>query len=1148
ADGYGVFVESSPHPVVSLGVQETIEDSGTSAGAFTVGSLRRNDGGLDRLLTSLAELHVRGVSPEWAKVFPGGARRVGLPTYAFQRARYWLEPGPAARGDVSSAGLVAADHPLLGAAVELAQGQGALLTGRLSLETHPWLADHVVAGRVVVPGTALLELALRAGAQTDCPTVQEITFEAPLTLPERGGVDLQLSVGARDDAGRRELRVHSSPVGTPDQTWTRHAVGVLTDGPTTVAPGAGLTVWPPQDAEAVDLTGCYDGYADRDIVYGPVFQGLRRVWRRGAEIFAEVALPEGDAREEAAAFGVHPALLDAALHASGFGTFVSDPSTGWLPFSCEDVEVHAEGAAELRVRLVPAGPDALTVETADRTGAPVARIGTLALRPLPASPGESADTPASDPLFELTWTALTDGALPEPSAAAAVPLPPVVRTAAEVRRLLAAAEADGTALPAVVAADLDAVPEEEAGRDAAFVVHTRVTRALELLRSWLDEEGCAGSTLVVVTRSATGIRAEGPVDLAAAGVSGLVRSAQAENPGRLVLLDLDTDATPATVLPALARWSALGEPQLAHHDGVLLAPRLTRVDPEAHAPASPEPWSDRGAVLVTGGTGVLGGVVARHLVTERGVRRLLLTSRRGPAAEGAEELRDALLELGAAEVTVAACDMADRDAVAALLDTYPVSAVIHAAGVLDDGVIGSVTAERLSAVLRPKVDAALWLHELTAARGQELDAFVVFSSAAGVFGGAGQSAYAAANAVLDGLAHHRRSLGLAGQSLAWGLWAEASGMTGHLDATDHRRLHRSGMYPLTAQDGVRLLDRALALPQPLLLPIGLDLAALRATARRDGAVPPLLRGLVRAPLRRAAQSVETGAGGLAATLAALTPQERAGQLDTLVRTQVAAVLGYEDATAVGATRAFKDLGFDSLTAVELRNRLAALTGLRLPATLVFDHPNPARLATEIGDRLTDGPRTPATPAAPGTPALPDEPVAIIAMGCRYPGGVRSPEDLWELLARDGDVTAEFPADRGWDTARLFSADDPDAPGTSATRSGGFLYDAAEFDPDFFGISPREALAMDPQQRLLLETSWETFERAGIDPATLRGSRTGVFAGLMGQDYTARLLGAPAVLEELEGYLGSSATSVASGRISYTFGFEGPALTVDTACS
>ncbi|MFF8568523.1 SDR family NAD(P)-dependent oxidoreductase [Streptomyces albidoflavus] len=1148
ADGYGVFVESSPHPVVSLGVQETIEDSGTSAGAFTVGSLRRNDGGLDRLLTSLAELHVRGVSPEWARVFPGGARRVGLPTYAFQRARYWLEPGPAARGDVSSAGLVAADHPLLGAAVELAQGQGALLTGRLSLETHPWLADHVVAGRVVVPGTALLELALRAGAQTDCPTVQEITFEAPLTLPERGGVDLQLSVGARDDAGRRELRVHSSPVGTPDQTWTRHAVGVLTDSPTTVAPGAGLTVWPPQDAEAVELTGCYDGYADRDIVYGPVFQGLRRVWRRGAEIFAEVALPEGDAREEAAAFGVHPALLDAALHASGFGTFVSDPSTGWLPFSCEDVEVHAEGAAELRVRLVPAGPDALTVETADRTGAPVARIGTLALRPLPASPGESADTPASDPLFELTWTALTDGALPEPSAAAAVPLPPVVRTAAEVRRLLAAAEADGTALPAVVAADLDAVPEEEAGRDAAFAVHTRVTRALELLRSWLDEEGCAGSTLVVVTRSATGICAEGPVDLAAAGVSGLVRSAQAENPGRLVLLDLDTDAAPATVLPALARWSALGESQLAHHDGVLLAPRLTRVDPEAHAPASPEPWSDRGAVLVTGGTGVLGGVVARHLVTERGVRRLLLTSRRGPAAEGAEELRDALLELGAAEVTVAACDMADRDAVAALLDTYPVSAVIHAAGVLDDGVIGSVTAERLSAVLRPKVDAALWLHELTAARGQELDAFVVFSSAAGVFGGAGQSAYAAANAVLDGLAHHRRSLGLAGQSLAWGLWAEASGMTGHLDATDHRRLHRSGMYPLTAQDGVRLLDRALALPQPLLLPIGLDLAALRATARRDGAVPPLLRGLVRAPLRRAAQSVETGADGLAATLAALTPQERAGQLDTLVRTQVAAVLGYEDATAVGATRAFKDLGFDSLTAVELRNRLAALTGLRLPATLVFDHPNPARLATEIGDRLTDGPRTPATPAAPGTPALPDEPVAIIAMGCRYPGGVRSPEDLWELLARDGDVTAEFPADRGWDTARLFSADDPDAPGTSATRSGGFLYDAAEFDPDFFGISPREALAMDPQQRLLLETSWETFERAGIDPATLRGSRTGVFAGLMGQDYTARLLGAPAVLEELEGYLGSSATSVASGRISYTFGFEGPALTVDTACS
>ncbi|MEW1605706.1 acyltransferase domain-containing protein, partial [Streptomyces sp. NPDC093808] len=608
ADGYGVFVESSPHPVVSLGVQETIEDSPSAASAVTVGSLRRNDGGLDRMLLSLAELHVHGVVPDWTRVFPG-ARRVDLPTYAFQRERYWLEPGPGVRGDVSSAGLVAADHPLLGAAVELAQGQGALLTGRLSLETHPWLADHVVAGRVVVPGTALLELALRAVAQTDCATVEEITFETPLVLPQRGAVDLQVSVGARDDSGRRELGIHSSPVDAADQAWTRHAVGVLTSTPAAPVLGADLAAWPPQDAEGVDLTGCYEGYADRDIAYGPVFQGLRRVWRRGAEVFAEVVLPQGDAREEAAAFGVHPALLDAALHASGFGSFVSDPSTGWLPFSCEDVCLFAEGAAELRVRLVPAGPDTLTVETADRTGAPVARIGALALRPLPASPGESADTPVADSLFKITWTAQADSADTEHSAAAA--LPPVIRTAAEVRRLLAAAEAGGTGLPAVVAAVLDTSADEDGEQDAASVVHARLAKALELVRCWLAEEGCADSTLFVVTRSATEVCSDGgrsPVDLAAAGVSGLVRSAQAENPGRLVLLDLDAEAEFDALLPSLARWAALGESQLAHHDGVLLAPRLSRAELGTPAPAADAEdaggvavpvFSGRGVVLVT---------------------------------------------------------------------------------------------------------------------------------------------------------------------------------------------------------------------------------------------------------------------------------------------------------------------------------------------------------------------------------------------------------------------------------------------------------------------------------------------------------------------------------------------------------------------
>ncbi|MFG2098934.1 type I polyketide synthase, partial [Streptomyces sp. NPDC048612] len=1143
AGGHGVFVESSPHPVVSIGIQETIEDVGSPA--ITVGSLRRNRGDLDRLLTSLAELYVHGVTPDWSRIFPD-AHRVDLPTYAFQHQRYWLEPGPVRQGDITSAGLASADHPLLGAAVELAHGQGALLTGRISLDTHPWLADHVVAGRVVVPGTALLELALRAGIETECAKIEELTFETPLTLPERGGVYLQASVGAGDENGRRAFQIHCSPADTAGQSWTRHAVGTLVDTATSPAFGFDPAVWPPRDAEAVDITGCYDGYADRDISYGPVFQGLRRVWRRDQEVFAEVALPDGDARGSAADFGVHPALLDAALHASGFGSFVNDPAVAWLPFSCDDVQLLAAGAAELRVRMVSAGTDTLTVEVADRAGAPVARIGALSLRPLPSSQGEDANTTTEDLLFEVSWTAVESAS---ESSAPGQPVP-VVRTAEEARQLMAAAS--GSVMPDVVAAvlDDDTAPDTAslAHSFAPSLIHARIARALELLQVWLTDERCASSVLVFVTRSATDVCAgagdQGAVDLAAAGVAGLVRSAQAENPGRFVLLDVETDADVEALFPSLADWTALGEPQLAVQDGALLAPRLARSLSEGVS----VPWDADGVVLVSGGTGVLGGLVARHLVTVHGVRRLVLASRRGPGAEGARVLRDELVALGA-EVSVVACDLADRDAVSALLDEFPVSAVVHAAGVLDDGVVESLTAERVGAVLRPKVDAALVLHELT--RDRELDAFVLFSSAAGVFGGAGQGAYAAANAVLDGLARYRRGQGLTGQSLAWGLWAEASGMTGHLDDTDHNRLERSGMYPLPSDEGMRLFDRALSLPDPLLLPIGLDLTALRATtARQGGAVPPLLRGLVRTPLRRAAQAAETsGATSLAETLATLTPQQRTEHCLDLVRTQVAAVLGYGDAKGVGAARAFKDLGFDSLTAVELRNRLTALTGLRLPATLVFDHPNPSLLAAEIDERLSGGTRPGATAAA--APAMADEPIAIVAMSCRYPGGVRSPEELWDLLRRDGDAIADFPSDRGWDTGRLFagnSSDAPDAPGTSATRHGGFLYDASEFDAEFFGISPREALAMDPQQRLLLETSWEAFERAGIDPTSLRGSRTGVFAGLMGQDYTARLLGTPSVLEELEGYLGSSAGSVASGRISYTFGFEGPAMTVDTACS
>ncbi|MEU3416808.1 SDR family NAD(P)-dependent oxidoreductase, partial [Streptomyces sp. NPDC006658] len=547
--------------------------------------------------------------------------------------------------------------------------------------------------------------------------------------------------------------------------------------------------------------------------------------------------------------------------------------------------------------------------------------------------------------------------------------------------------------------------------------------------------------------------------------------------------------------------------------------------PDAGETADPGNGLGAGTVLLTGATGALGRIVARHLVVARGVRSLLLVSRSGAA----EDLVGELAALGA-EVTSAACDVADRAALAAVLDAVPadrpLTAVIHAAGVLADGVLSSLTPERLDTVFRPKADAAWNLHELTADRN--LSAFVLFSSSAATLGSPGQANYAAANAYLDALAVHRRSLGLPAHSLAWGLWAEAGGMTGALGDGDLGRIARGGVAPLATEEGVALFDAALAGTDPAVLPVRLDLAALRA--QEDGPAP-LFRALV--PVRRAGAAgarTAAGADALRERLAALPAAGREPFLTDLVRGHVATILGYRSAEDVGRTLAFRELGFDSLAAVELRNRLTAATGLKLPATLVFDHPTPAGLARHLLGELTGAlAAAPARTASRG--AADDEPIAVIGMACRFPGGIASPEDLWRLVAEGRDAVGEFPADRGWDLDRLY---DPtlDRPGTSYTRHGAFLYDAAGFDPAFFAMDDEEALVTDPQQRLLLETSWEALERASIDPATLRGSDTGVFAGVMYHDYF--------------GSYGSG--SVVSGRVAYTLGLEGPTLSVDTACS
>ncbi|MFJ4408064.1 SDR family NAD(P)-dependent oxidoreductase [Streptomyces sp. NPDC088910] len=1299
SDGFGYFVESSPHPVLAVGLAETFEDAASDAVAL--GTLRREEGGQERFLTSLAEGWVRGLPVDWRSVFAGTpAHRVDLPTYAFQHQRYWLAEGYKNSGDASDLGLEAAGHPLLGAALPVAGADRLLLTGRLSTATHPWLADHRVGGRLLLPGTAFVELALHAADLAGCGTVAELTLGSPLVLPERGNVQVQLSVAAPDARGRRELEVHARPEGgeTPAE-WTRHATATLAPAADAADGGAdaalGGTAWPPPGAVAADTEGMYERARESVYAFGPAFQGLRSAWRLGDAVYAEAALPV-ELHQDAGRFGVHPALLDAALHATGFGDFL-DSSATYLPFAWRDVTLHAVGAGAVRVRVTAAeGQDSLRLTLADADGAPVLSVGSLVMRPVSAAQldaaGPEADADIKDALFQLDWQRLPlDAGAPTGAGWAVLgddvhgllPALRAVDAVAEVRTgpvELAAAIAEGAPAPGLA---LLSFGTPKPGGDLAATTRDVVTDALALLQEWLADDRLRGTRLALVTRRAVAAAEDEDVeDLAHAALWGLLRSAQAENPGRFLLLDLDgRDESRLRVGAALNSAIAADEQQIALRVGVATVPRLAPTDttrllrppagaaawrldttapgtldalaliphPEALAPLEegqvrvsvraagvnfrdvlvslgmvpgqarlgsegaglitevgpgvtklavgdrvmgllhdpfgpcsvtdqrlvvriprglsfeqaagvpavfltawfgladlaglaegqrllvhaatggvgmaaaqlarywgaevfatasegkwdtlhrmgfeesriassrtlefeekflaathghgmdvvlnslaqefidaslrllpeggtflelgktdprdadtvaadhpgvayrrydlidagadriaeilgklvalferrilrplpvrtwdvrrapeafrlmsqakhtgklvltvPKPLDPDGTVLVTGGTGTLGSIAARHLVTAWGVRHLLLTSRRGPDAPGAVQLRAELLESGAESVTVTACDAADRDALAAVLNAVPadrpLTAVVHTAGVLDDGMVGSLTSEQVDRVLRPKVDAVVNLADLT--RESDLAEVVLYSAGAGVLGNPGQANYAAANAFLDAYAHHRRAHGQPALSLAWGYWSEVSELTGRLDEQQVARMTGSGVLPIDARRGMALLDAARGTGTALAVPTRLHLPTLRDQAGQ-APVPGMLRALVaggRPAGRRAAarSTAPVEARSLAAKLAGRPAAEQREHLLDLVRSHASAVLGLSGTDPVGPSRAFKDLGVDSLTAVELRNRLNAATGLTLPSTLVFDCPSPSALAARLHEELVEG--------------------------------------------------------------------------------------------------------------------------------------------------------------------------------------------------
>ncbi|WP_079178331.1 type I polyketide synthase [Streptomyces mangrovisoli] len=1127
ADGYRWFVELSPHPSLLTALRTVDED------VVAVGSLHRDADGPACLDRAAAELHVHGRSLDWRRLVARTAP-AQLPTYAWETPRHWIEP----QRTTAHPGLFdRAAHPLLGVQLRSADDSRWTFRNEWSPATADWLPDHTVHGRTVVSGTTLMELcrAALAVARPDEPAdLTGLLILAPLVLPATGTVEV--SVDVVTEAAAPEITVHSRPRGQAADGWTLHATA------SAAAPAAPRTQPPPEwprTAEQAWTADAYPRLAALGLTYGPAFQGVREAVRTGdGTLLARLSLPTA-ARDLADPYPLHPALLDAALHAAAA---FDDGGRVLLPVAAARCVLPPGGATDLvaAVRRDTGADGDLTLDVTlwDTDGIPAGHLEGVRLRA--ADPADlSAASGSARHLYEVAWTAVTATAPPPAEWAVVGDVPDGLVPglhAAGVRTVAA----DGAGTVVRFWPDPACPPGRDAPEELPAAVRAFAATALAEVQALVAlPAGRAPARTVWVTRGAVGA-ADGDAvpGLAQSVLWGLARSARAEHPDLgLTLLDLDgADPDPASLVAALGLPD---ESEIAVREGTPLAPRLIRAR-TPQPPASPDNDSRAsatrarhpvvptdGTVLVTGGLGAVGLHIAR-LLAEHGARRLLLTSRQGGDDPRAA---DAIAELAAlgAEAEVAACDVADAGALAALLDGVPLRGVVHCAGVLDDGVVTELTPQRLETVLRPKADGAAHLHRLTA--GRPLELFLLVSSAAGVAGSPGQGNYAAANVFLDQLAHHRRAMGLPAVSVSFGAWAGEGLAAAHADLA---RMARLGHRALTPEQGRDLVDLSLRRARPHLVAWSLDLPRLR-----ESATGPLWSALL-----PAARTGAEGGRGLADRLAALPGPERAERVLTLVREEISRALGLRSAASVRPDQPLRDLGMDSVTAVELRNRIGRRVGVKLPATLLFDHPTADRVTAHLlaGPLATADRATPAAAPAPLTQVPSDEPIAVVATACRLPGGVDGPEALWRLVAEGRDAIGPFPAGR-WDVESLYDPD-PDAPGKSYAREGGFLDDIESFDAGFFGITPKEAAAMDPQQRLLLETAWEALERAGTVPATLAGSTTGVYVGMFGSEYLAG-----SRLDQLDGYVGTgSAPSVASGRLAYALGLHGPALTVDTACS
>ena len=942
--GCRALLEVSPHPVLAVGLQETVEAAtGDPALVAVLGTLRRQEGGAERFGQSLAEAHAAGVEVQWERFFEGaGAERVKLPVYPFERRRYWLEP-PARSGDAGAAGLGDPGHPLLAAAVDSPTGEGLQLTGRISASTQPWLQDHSVLGQAVLPNAVYVELALAATSATGAAGIEELTVEAPLPIPDSGAVQLRVVVEAPDDRERRAIAIHSRFEGDADEPWTRHASGLL-DGdaadPPATAGGAEAVSWPVEEAEPLDVELAYERLEEAGFELGPAFRCLRAAWRSGEDLLVEIELAE-DGAGEAGDFELHPALLESATRA-GIGFAAAAEEVPMLPVSWQEVRLAKPKATALRFRITSEG-DEVGLTAFDRMGELVLSVGSVLLQPVERAQLKAARRERS--LYRVEWLPIDRVSTPSESLVAT--LGPVdcgdleVTSYSDLAALLEAV-GDGAPVPETVLVGFEATGEVGPGLPEA--ARSRAQQALELIQAWIAAQPLGDTRLVFLTRGALAVHEGERPDLATAPLAGLVHSAGSEHFGRFALIDTDdADRSRSALTAAIA--SATAEPQTAIRGGELLVPRLARALAALRG-EGPEPLDPEKTVLITGGLSGIGASVARHLAAEHGARHLLLVSRQGAQAPGAADLVAELAELGA-EADVATCDVTDRDRLQTLIESIPserpLGAVVHSAAVLDNGVVESLDPQRLERVMGPKVDASWHLHELT--RNMKISQFVVFSSIAGLLGSPAQANYAAANRFLDALAAHRQAEGLPATSLAWGGWGLETSLLDSLREVDRARIERSGFTPIALEHGLELFDFARTLGDALLAPVGFDRSGLRTQAE-TGMLPAVLSGLV-----DAAPGDEARRGSLADRLDGVAKDRWEGIVLDLVRDHAAAVLGHASGEDVGSDLVLQELGLDSLGMVELRNRLTTATGISVPILALADHPTPAGIAQYLLTQL-----------------------------------------------------------------------------------------------------------------------------------------------------------------------------------------------------